>query len=168
MAVHLAPVKPVVVIYYQNDSGELPEKDARIREVKAGLEEEGIPCTVKNVPDGISGATALAYQGARDSQLSVGVGLSNTEIAIHYARLPEDQPLFLLSEQGTSFIWRQIGYNAARLVKGTPFKTDTGDAVDAENAENNKGDQAALAGLITQVVRQVLQNPAFAEAVRRW
>ena len=175
MAVHLAPVKPTVVIYCQSVSGVTPDADRRLREVKAGLEEEGIPCSVKTSPE--SDVVRLAFQGTQDSPLGVGVGIGGQHgICIHYTRLPVDQPLFLLTEAAQAGEWRRFGYNAARLVKGTPLKNCEVDA-DAAGMESDgqrfdtpvqSDDLAALQATIAAIVQKILREPSFAEAMRRW
>jgi len=83
------------------------------------MEEEGIPYTVAA---GEGDAPALAYQGALSSQLGVGVGLGPDAVCVHFQKLPPEQPLFVVKDDTLSAL-RVVGYNAARLVKGTPFKS---------------------------------------------
>ncbi|GAB6179576.1 hypothetical protein JCM14036_08950 [Desulfotomaculum defluvii] len=94
--------------------------ETKLREIQAGIEEEGVPYLLQKSEQ--SDRVDLAYQGANASQLGVGIGISPTGICIHYHKLPEDQPLFSLDGDGTPEEWRYFGYNAARLVKGLPFK----------------------------------------------
>ena len=87
-----------------------------------GLEEEGIPVEVREVPAGA--AVALAKEAAHMSPLNVGVGVSGAEgiLALHHRDLPADQPLFVIRLRDASVAQlRRLGINAARLVKGEPL-----------------------------------------------
>lgn len=139
--------KPCVLIHVAPHSG----SDKKLREVRAGMEEEGIPCTVSqgNVADVI----ALAYEAARASQLGVGMGIAEKGVCIHYYKLLEKEPLFLLAEEGTALQWRHFGYNAARLVKGIPFKTEP--APDAGDATVNEED---ITVLVRRIVEKILRE----------
>ena len=110
------PAKPCIHIYIIPHTGD----EQKLREVKAGMEEEGIPCTV--VQAQASNVIALSYQGASASQLGVGVGIGPEGMSIHYHKLPPQEPLFISAAEGNPEQWRNFGYNAARLVKGIPFK----------------------------------------------
>lgn len=107
--------KPCVLIYVVPHPGD----KEKLREVRAGMEEEGIPCTV--LQGSGNDVTALAYQGAGSSQLGVGMGIGPDGMSIHYQKLPPQEPLFV-SAAGDPVQWRYFGCNAARLVKGIPFK----------------------------------------------
>lgn len=93
-----------------------------IAQLLYGMEEEGIPFRLTDEP--AATLTERAYRAANDSPLLVGVAVSREEIVIHYKNLPADNPLFILkdySRQEKQRI-RDMGCNAARLVKGLPFK----------------------------------------------
>ena len=108
--------KPCILIYLAPHPG----SEEKLREVQAGMEEEGIPYTV--VQSNETNAAALSYEGASKSKLGVGVGIGAEDLCIHYVKLPAQKPLFALQEVGSPAQWRHFGYNAARLVKGIPFK----------------------------------------------
>ena len=129
---------------------------AIMHELQAGMEEEGVPYSVLEGDQ--KDAIALAYQGANASQLGVGVGISPQGICIHYRKLPADQPLFILDSNSTSMEWRYFGYNAARLVKGLPFK----DMPTQEPAPDL--DSAKLYQLVREIVIKVKQE--FAQGHR--
>ncbi|WP_425060122.1 hypothetical protein SCACP_07700 [Sporomusa carbonis] len=120
--------------------------DAKLRELQAGMEEEGIPYSLLNGDR--NDAVALAYQGAQASPLGVGVGISPAGMCIHYHKLPALQPLFTLTGEGTAADWRQFGYNAARLVKGLPFK---------DKPEQNTAPDLDMAQLYESVRKIVLK-----------
>lgn len=141
--------KPCVSIYIcPHHLGE-----QKIREIKAGMEEEGIPYSI--VESQNIAAVELAYQGACESQLGVGVGISADLLCIHYAKLPYDQPLFILNGPGNAAEWRCFGYNAARLVKGIPFKP-----LIEEQIISQPSDVSELYNLVSGIVTKILQESA--------
>ncbi len=150
--------KPCVLIYVVSHPG----CEAKIREVQAGMEEEGIPYTV--VPSNETNAAALAYEGASQSKLGVGIGIGAADLCIHYVKLPVQKPLFTLASSGTPAEWRYFGYNAARLVKGIPFKKQP-----SEDAVLGLHDTSALYDIVYRIVQKVLQESAQGhEEVKAW
>ena len=139
--------KPCVLIHVSPH----PSFEHKIREVQAGMEEEGIPYVV--MQSNQSDVVALAYQGACTSKLGVGVGIGVEGLCIHYSKLPAEEPLFALKVAGTPLEWRHFGYNAARLVKGIPFKNQS-----AENLIPQVMDHSDLYSLISTIVKKVLQE----------
>ncbi|KJS20101.1 MAG: hypothetical protein VR72_15875 [Clostridiaceae bacterium BRH_c20a] len=93
-----------------------------IKEITAGLEEEGVPWELRKFVDW--DAVILACNSAAESILQVGIGVGkNGDAAVHYARLPFTEPLFFISySDGNQDLWRILGSNAARLIKGMPFR----------------------------------------------
>lgn len=108
---------PAIHVYYSsmlNDS-------SFFNDLLYGIEEEGIPFNlqVKQVHP----AVELGYQAAFDSRLGVGIGIGDDgQIILHYTKLRKDEPLFQIKQDNT---YKQgvLGANAARLVKGIPFKS---------------------------------------------
>ena len=141
--------KPSIIICTSQHTG----LEAKLRELKAGMEEEGVPCSL--LSDSSADAISLAYKGAQASLLGVGVGIGSAALCIHYQKLPEDQPLFVLQGEGTLTEWRYFGYNAARLVKGLPFKENPVQAAAAAN-EN----KAQLYESVREMILKVLQENA--------
>lgn len=141
--------RPCVVIYVFPH----PFCEQKLREVKAGMEEEGIPYSI--VESKKVDAVDLAYQGASESQLGVGVGISAQFLCIHYSKLPCDQPLFISNGPGYALEWRCFGYNAARLVKGISFKN-----VVEENEASQPSDTSDLHSLVSCIVTKILQESA--------
>jgi len=131
-----------------------PEYERKLREVQAGMEEEGVPYSLTT--SGQLDAVSLAYQSAGQSQLGVGVGISPEAICVHYYKLPAEQPLFVTGSADDASEWRRLGYNAARLVKGIPFKDQQLDT--AAPAEGT----ADLYQLIRTIVMKVLRENAQA------
>ena len=154
MAALSVPVKPNIVINATREAG----IEAKIREIQAGIEEEGVPW-VSEYKEGLD-ALLLAYQAACTSALGVGIGVSGDEICIHYAKLPQEKPLFSIKAGGISS-WRCCGYNAARLVKGVYFKEIGEDSMPQPesvfwNIEKNEIEN--LAQRVAELVRQYLAD----------
>jgi hypothetical protein len=127
--------------------------EQKLREITAGMEEEGIPCVV--ITSSEQDAVKLAFQGACDSRLGVGLGVGEQSVSIHYAKLPPEQPLFVLNGYGSVQEWRCYGYNAARLVKGIPFKKTSKDS-----GVSQSSDSADLYRTISSMVAKILQESA--------
>ncbi len=144
MPMERTTVKPSIAINVSPHSGQ----ERKLRELRAGMEEEGIPYIVVA---GEGDATALAYQGALSSPLGVGVGIGRDAVSIHFHKLPPGEPLFVIENAAPAEL-RLVGYNAARLVKGTPFKIDQ-----VEPAEL-PGILPDLEQLVARIVHQVLQE----------
>ncbi|MBU9788312.1 glycerol dehydratase reactivase beta/small subunit family protein [Lentilactobacillus sp. IMAU92037] len=85
-----------------------------------GIEEEQIPFQMIQVADS-SSAVDRAYQAAVASRLSVGISFDDQQIVVHYKNLNPNEPLFVVPIDNPTNV-RKIGANAARLVKGVPFK----------------------------------------------
>ncbi|MDN5913618.1 MAG: glycerol dehydratase reactivase beta/small subunit family protein [Pseudonocardia sp.] len=90
-----------------------------LREVAAGIEEEGVPYDLRSG----SGAdpVALAHTAAHASPLDVGVGVSARGISVHHAKLPADRPV-AHAREATHAVGRRMGHDAARIVTGLPLK----------------------------------------------
>jgi hypothetical protein len=92
-----------------------------------GLEEEGIPIEFGEAANG--SAENLAKQAANSSPLNVGIGIDSTEqaVVLHHRDLPAGKPLFTLNAGDFQPLrLRQLGVNAARLVKGDPLAFQSG------------------------------------------
>jgi len=85
-----------------------------------GMEEEEIPFEIFELDSGYDLCHA-AYQAAVESSLSVGVAMDQHSVILHYKSLPEQEPLFKVSTNDLAEVMK-LGTNAARLVKGIPFK----------------------------------------------
>jgi hypothetical protein len=140
-------IKPCIVVYVYTHPG----CEQKIREVQAGMEEEGIPCSI--VRSSEQDASSLAYQAACASKLGVGVGIGEHGLSIQHEKLPEKEPLFTVTVPGTPTDWRHFGYNAARLVKGIPFKNQSVEEIDPQCQ-----DSSALYHLVWSIVQKILQE----------
>lgn len=89
-------------------------------EVLLGIEEEGIPFHIQQIPSGE--VIDSAWQAARQSPLLVGIACDREKLIVHYKNLPASAPLFTLMYQQDNHARRSIDNNAARLVKGIPFR----------------------------------------------
>ncbi|HVV09424.1 glycerol dehydratase reactivase beta/small subunit family protein [Amycolatopsis sp.] len=103
------PERPAVVVYCAQPC---------LREILAGLEEEGVPARVELRDD--MDATTLAFLAAQESALDVGIGADTSgAVCVHHAKLPPSCPALLAPAAQA----RRLGHNAARLVTRIPFKT---------------------------------------------
>ncbi|WP_368251254.1 glycerol dehydratase reactivase beta/small subunit family protein [Enterococcus sp. 2201sp1_2201st1_B8_2201SCRN_220225] len=93
-------------------------EDALLTPILYGIEEEGIP--YEEVVTTKLTIVEAAYELAVNSPLSVGVVVNNQEAVLHYKNLPADEPLFQIGLSTEELM--KLGTNAARLVKGIPFK----------------------------------------------
>lgn len=105
---------PAIVISSIDDS------IAAWKDVLLGIEEEGIPFVIQTQTD--RDVIHGAWQAARQSPLLVGIACDNTTLVVHYKNLPASAPLFTLTYRQNSLDRRSAGNNAARLVKGVPFR----------------------------------------------
>ncbi|WLI77631.1 glycerol dehydratase reactivase beta/small subunit family protein [Kosakonia sp. H02] len=105
---------PAIVIHAHGDCQSLWQ------EVLWGIEEEGIPWHWQEA-DG-QDVVSSAWQAANQSALLVGIACDGQQLVIHYRNLPASAPLFTLMQYAESQARRIAGSNAARLVKGIPFR----------------------------------------------
>jgi hypothetical protein len=111
---------PSITLYVSPDFNE-PEF---LHELLSGAEEENVPCELGKTPLGetLSDAVPLAFRAAGKSTLGVGIGIDGKGIlAVHYEKLPEDSPLFVVQYRIEGEKVRNAAANAARLIKGLPF-----------------------------------------------
>lgn len=112
--------RPTLNIYYAGEKGS-HDYGMILEALIAGIEEEGIPYRVVEHSNG--DAISLGNRAALDSSLGVGIGIEkNLRIAVHYNKLPFETPLFCTDENPVFEEVRILGGNAAKLVKGYPFK----------------------------------------------
>lgn len=110
--------RPAIFIALPNQlNNKVPDE---LKPMLHGIEEEQIPFQTMQVEDADS-AVARAYQAAVASRLSVGISFDDQQIVVHYKNLKPNEPLFVVPIDNPTNI-RKVGANAARLVKGVPFK----------------------------------------------
>ncbi|WP_423188508.1 glycerol dehydratase reactivase beta/small subunit family protein [Alkalibacterium sp. f15] len=99
------------------------QKSDILNEVLWGIEEEGIPVYVRESKH--KTAQVQSYHAALASALGVGVGFGKDNmISLHSSKLEQDKPLLTVGCDEALYNMRNIGANAARLVKGIPFKLE--------------------------------------------
>ncbi|MEN3751877.1 glycerol dehydratase reactivase beta/small subunit family protein [Mangrovibacter yixingensis] len=111
----LAEEKPAIVVLGSHTT------ETHWQEVLWGIEEEGIPWVWYPAPDE-NLLAEFAWQAASQSPLRVGIGCDPQQLLVHYQHLDAATPLFRLLTTDSPAEARRTGHNAARLVKGLPFK----------------------------------------------
>lgn len=104
--------KPTILIYTQQADPDY------LREVCAGIEEEGVLYQIREMEADLDG---LAYAAANESMLGSGVGIQGRQLALQMRRLPQGHNVF---ELNAPRFWqcRNLGANSARAIKKMPFK----------------------------------------------
>lgn len=105
--------KPVINVYETNAEKEL------LKEVLAGIEEEGALYEVYRIDE--AEVEVLAYAAASQSLLETGIGLNGEFVCVNITKMPVYMPLLKYSTYNRANL-RLAGSNAARFVKGIPFK----------------------------------------------
>ena len=107
--------KPSIFIYtHQADP-------AVLKEVCAGIEEEGVFYDTTEFPDECM--EKLAYKAARDSMLGSGIGIFGTAVCLKMRGLEKGRNIeSYLTPNKTQC--RNIGANSARAIKKLPFKEE--------------------------------------------
>lgn len=95
----------------------------KIAQIEYGVEEEGIPC-VRHEEDKVMDVVLSAHEAATHSLLLVGIACDDRDAVLHYRTLKEEQFLYRIKDYPSISHeeLRAFGSNAARLVKGIPFK----------------------------------------------
>lgn len=109
--------KPTIIIYCKE-----PDEDL-LREVCAGIEEEGVLYSVRSHEGDLD---TLAFDAASESMLGSGVGILGSRLAMQMQRVPKGKNVFELNMPS---FWqcRNLGANSARAIKKMPFKPIMGD-----------------------------------------
>ncbi|KZL90670.1 glycerol dehydratase reactivase beta/small subunit family protein [Clostridium magnum] len=98
-------------------------KEPFLKEILAGIEEEGIPYNVKNINFNESTILREVYTAAQESRMGIAIGVIEGRLVLHFNKLKEEKPLvdikLDLYEKEKA---RIVGCNAARLYKIMPFK----------------------------------------------
>lgn len=93
-------------------------KKEQVKQVAYGIEEEGIPYRLLEMDQTLY---LNADTAANESALDVGIGISQNRIAIRNRRFEKGIYLFERELQSLCDL-KSYGANAARLIKGVPFK----------------------------------------------
>ena len=94
--------------------------EVHLAEVLYGIEEEGIP--YRTVTGSSLDAAAGAHAAALASQLGVGIGANGDQIVVTTEKLDPNQPYIKQRLNARRELDRNIGSNAARLVKRSPLR----------------------------------------------
>ena len=105
--------KPVIKVFVTKAS------EPFLKEVLAGIEEEGVLYEVESNLGGTS--SELATKAATESLLETGIGIDGEFATITICKLPQNNPLKSYSCLSNHKL-RLAGSNAARIVKGIPLK----------------------------------------------
>ena len=108
--------RPSIKVFYDCDHLSLADFSG----VLLGIEEEGIPYDLQ--AEHCADVLELAHNASLDSRLGVGVGISKEGVVLQYEKLDKAAPLFRIKLYQTDQ-FRNIGSNAARLVKKMPFRS---------------------------------------------
>lgn len=92
-----------------------------VKDVCAGIEEEGIFYDITEMPD--TCMEKLAYKAARDSMLGSGVGIYGTAICLKMRGLEKGRNIESYLNP-TRAQCRNVGSNSARAIKKLPFKEE--------------------------------------------
>ena len=95
----------------------------KVAQIEYGIEEEGIP-SVSYQDEHVMDVVLAAHQAATHSLLLVGIACDDKDTVLHYRTLKEEQFLYRVRDYSSKSDeeLRAFGSNAARLVKGVPFK----------------------------------------------
>lgn len=105
--------RPTIMIYTARPD------EALLREVCAGIEEEGVLYEIVHAM--VGDATTLAAAASDASMLGSGVAVCGTTIALHIKGMEKGKTV--LSYAGASAVEaRDAGANSARAIKRLPFK----------------------------------------------
>ena len=94
---------------------------AVLKEVCAGIEEEGVFYDTTEFPDECM--EKLAYKAARDSMLGSGIGIFGTAVCLKMRGLEKGRNIESYLKP-TRIQCRNIGSNSVRAIKKLPFKED--------------------------------------------
>lgn len=95
-----------------------------LKELLAGIEEEGIPYDVKNISFTENTVLEKLHSAALQSRIGIAVAIISNRVILQHSKLKEEQPLLdvRLNFHSKRETARAIGSNAARLYKVIPFK----------------------------------------------
>ena len=144
--------RPAINIYY---SSQIKDKSS-YNQLSWGIEEEGLPYNIQSKP--LENSIELGYSAAEDSKLNVGIGIGKDgNIIVHYQKLNKEKPLFNLNIKDEHHNLRKLGANAARLIKGIPFKLFS-DNVEIDEKENGNKDDSDNYVDIEMIVKKVMES----------
>ncbi|MBO0462012.1 MULTISPECIES: glycerol dehydratase reactivase beta/small subunit family protein [Enterococcus] len=109
--------RPSIIIYVDGID------EAILTSLLYGIEEESIPYKLE--AKAFNNAAQAAYEAALASPLQVGIGGSKDTLCLHHKSLKREAPYQVLQHVSIvpSTILRNLGSNAARIVKSIPLKS---------------------------------------------
>ena len=107
--------KPSIFIYVSD-----PDPDF-LREICAGIEEEGVFWEVFSRDGKDADVSALAFEAAKDSMLGSGIGIRGVDVAMQMQGLPRGKNVEQY-HMPTYAQCRKVGANSARAIKKMAFK----------------------------------------------
>lgn len=140
---------PAIHVYFSS-----LDDPSHFHQLLYGIEEEGVP----HVTQSLSAKSALeiSYQAAQSSRLGVGIGIGeDDQIILHYAKLPYEKPLFQINRQEKDK-YRPLGANAARMVKGIPFKSFE-ESSQVPDEDDQQLSRAEIAAIVTSILERMNQ-----------
>lgn len=109
-------VRPAIKLFHAER-----QADSRaIEQILYGAEEEGVPVDTLAQPG--DDACVLAFDAANASVLETGIGVSSEEAVLQFRKIPMGQPIARARLDAGESALREIGANAARLVKKMPLR----------------------------------------------
>jgi len=130
-----------------------------VKSILLGLEEEGVPAEVFEVGQGP--APTIAKKAADNSPLSVGIGVDDSQgiVVLHHRDLPVEKPVFILGPGVLAASpLRNLGANAARLVKGNPMINASESDGNADAYSPIKFSQEQLEQLVRESIAIIVQE----------
>lgn len=110
---------------------------SQLDELRYGIEEEGIPHSVRFTPE--LDPLALAHAAAVESRLGVGIGVSLEWAVVTTEKLPPARPYLVQPLNHSRARDRTLGTNAARIVKRMPLAGTAHPGEEPGNAEAVSG-----------------------------
>lgn len=130
--------------------------DRLLRELEAGIEEEGIPFKVYNNNMKL---IQKPYNTSLMSKFGIGISASMGILTTYYSKLPPQKPLFFSSVKEDDFaIARNFGANAARLYKGLPFKPLKNDDGLDKKINSDSDDTKYSKDIVKKIVETIVKN----------
>lgn len=96
--------------------------DNNLKNILYGIEEEGIPFIIQESEK--IDRDILGNEASQISRLGVGIGIGLNGITLYHEKLELGEALFRKTLKESSEIYRVLGINSARLIKGVYFKLD--------------------------------------------
>ncbi|MCM8710029.1 glycerol dehydratase reactivase beta/small subunit family protein [Clostridium sp. SYSU_GA19001] len=107
-------IKPAILIYTSSRNEKV------LKELCAGIEEEGVPFEVNMFKEGFK-AEELSRKAAESSIVEAGIGVDRDKACFYCTILKTKDPL-MKADVKADKILRTLGSNAARYIKKIPFK----------------------------------------------